>query len=281
MPRLRAAYSPANPPPMIVTRCGRRGWSWVAPLAGGRARGPRTPRRAVGLRHDRGAGRRGHRRSLPDPACGGRRRSRPRRTAGCGRASAPERPIRPATLAGSSPERSTETAVRLALPGARMDAGHRCGAGRIVGDGQPVMRPRPAPARTRSGSAVTDPAGHRPTNAPSGSVGRAPPDGARPQTPSACAAAAPKIAAARMRLSASSATRRRAARPRTSQRQQRSSAARCAVASPTPLPRGRGPSAAGAGRRSRYGYLSRSGPVSTAWAAASRATGTRNGEQDT
>ena len=28
-------------------------------------------------------------------------------------------------------------------------------------------------------------------------------------------------------------------------------------------------------------YLSRSGPVNTAWAAASRATGTRNGEHDT
>ena len=34
------------------------------------------------------------------------------------------------------------------------------------------------------------------------------------------------------------------------------------------------------GREVRH-YLSRSGPASTAWAAASRATGTRNGEQDT
>ena len=33
MPRLRAAYSPANPPPTIVTRWGRRGTSAVAVMA--------------------------------------------------------------------------------------------------------------------------------------------------------------------------------------------------------------------------------------------------------
>ena len=67
-----------------------------------------------------------------------------------------------------------------------------------------------------------------------------------------------------------------------------SSRSRCARASATPIPRSSGSQRGGRPRASdasasgrRRVYLSRSALARTAWAAASRATGTRNGEHDT
>ena len=129
--------------------------------------------------------------------------------------------------------------------------------------------PRPASARDRSSAAST-------TNVPSGSVEVAV-DGPgwlrRPHADAGCAAGGGPRAP------------RRPSRPRRLPARRASSRARCARASPTPIPRSSGSQRGGracasdilgAGR-----YLSRSALARTAWAAASRATGTRNGEHET